>query len=103
MAIKHEGTVTLFMKFNKGTFIYSYITQFLGLLKALYKSPPSADLFIPMMPLLREDYSFTYPPLSVARYLCIQLRELRQCGMNEIAKNVYLVNFVTEEMCTNCL
>ena len=36
--------------------------------------------------LLREDCSFTYPPLSVARYPFIQLSDLRQRGMNEIAK-----------------
>ena len=36
--------------------------------------------------LLREDYSFRYPPLSVARYLFIQLSELWQCEMNEIVK-----------------
>ena len=36
--------------------------------------------------LLHEDYSFRYPPLSVARYSFIPLSELWQCGMNEIAK-----------------
>ena len=36
--------------------------------------------------LYREDYSFTYPFLSVARYSFIQLSELWQCGINEIAK-----------------
>ena len=35
---------------------------------------------------MREDYSFTYPPLSVARYSFIQLSEIWQSGMNEIAK-----------------
>ena len=35
--------------------------------------------------LLREDYSFRYPPLSVSMYSFIQLSELRQRGMNEIA------------------
>ena len=36
--------------------------------------------------LLREDYPFTYPLLSAARYSIIQLSELWQRGMNEIAK-----------------
>ena len=36
--------------------------------------------------LLREDYSFKHPPLSVARYSSIQLSELWQRGMDEIAK-----------------
>ena len=39
-----------------------------------------------MLQLLREDCSFRYPPLSVARYSFIQLSELWQCGMNDIAK-----------------
>ena len=65
--------------------------QALGLLKALYIL---ADLFIPIsicgkhlatLQLLDEEYSFTYPPLSVAMYSFIQLSELWQCGVNEIA------------------
>ena len=35
--------------------------------------------------LLREDYSFKYPPLSVSMYSFIQLSEMWQRGMNEIA------------------
>ena len=30
-----------------------------------------------------EDYSFTVPPLSIARYSLIQLTELGRCGENE--------------------
>ena len=36
--------------------------------------------------LLREDYSFTRPPPCVASYSFIQLSELWQRGVNEIAK-----------------
>ena len=36
--------------------------------------------------LLREDYSFTHPHMSIARYLFIQVSELRHCGVNETAK-----------------
>ena len=39
-----------------------------------------------MLQLLRKDYSFGCPPLSVAKYSFIQLSELWQRGMNEIAK-----------------
>ena len=39
-----------------------------------------------MLQLLREDYTLTCPPMSVARYSFIQLSELWQCGVNEIAK-----------------
>ena len=38
------------------------------------------------MQLLREDYSFKYPPMSAAKYSGIQLSDLWQCGVNEIAK-----------------
>ena len=37
-----------------------------------------------MLQLLRE--SFKYPNLSEARYTFIQLNELGQCGVNEIAQ-----------------
>ena len=67
-----------------------------GLLKALHTSPPGRGSFQPhldfsgkhsaTLQLLREDYSFRYPLLSVAGYSFIQLRELWQRGMNEIAK-----------------
>ena len=33
-------------------------------------------------------YSFTYPPRSVARYSFIQLSELRQRGVNEMAETL---------------
>ena len=47
---------------------------------------PLADLFIPKPSrLLHEDYLFRHPPLSVAMYSVIQLSELWQRGMNEIA------------------
>ena len=36
--------------------------------------------------LLREDDSFTYPPLSTARHSILQLSELEQRGVNEIAQ-----------------
>lgn len=36
--------------------------------------------------LLREDHLFTYPLLAVPRYSLIQLSEVFQRGVNEIAK-----------------
>ena len=36
--------------------------------------------------LLRDDYSFIYPPFFIARYSFIQLRELEQRGVNEIVQ-----------------
>ena len=59
--------------------------------------PPLADLFIPTpfsaslgsilaMQQLRNDYSVTYPPLSVARYSFIQLSRLRRREVKENAQ-----------------
>ena len=56
--------------------------------------PPLADLFIPTpfsaslgsilaMQQLRNDYSLTFPPLSIARYSCIQLSRLRRREVKE--------------------
>ena len=36
---------------------------------------------------LRNDYSLTYPPLSIARYSFIQLSRLRRSEENENAQN----------------
>ena len=60
-------------------------------------SPPLADLFIPTpfsaslgsilaMQQLRNDYSLTFPPLSIARYSFIQLSRLRRREMKENAQ-----------------
>ena len=59
--------------------------------------PPLADLFIPTpfsaslgsilaMQQLRNDYSITFPPLSIARYSFIQLSRLRRREVKENAQ-----------------
>ena len=59
--------------------------------------PPLADLFIPTpfsaslgsilaMQQLRNDYSLTFPPLSIARYSFIQLSRLRRHEVKENAQ-----------------
>ena len=59
--------------------------------------PPLADLFIPTpfsaslesilaMKQLRNDYSFTFPPLSISRYSFIQLSRLRRREVKENAQ-----------------
>ena len=59
--------------------------------------PPLADLFIPTpfsaslgsilaMQQLRNDYSLTFPPLSIARYSFIQLSRLRRRKVKENAQ-----------------
>ena len=39
----------------------------------------------------REDYSLTFPPLSIARYSLIQLSELGHRGENEHAQSLKLL------------
>ena len=39
-----------------------------------------------MLQLIRECCSYTYPPLSMARYSFIQLSELEQCRMKTLPK-----------------
>ena len=68
--------------------VSSYIAQYpvLGTAQSALHTSPLADLFIldfsgkhsAMLHLLREDYLFKYPPLSVARDSFTQLSELRQ-------------------------
>ena len=38
-----------------------------------------------MLQLMREGCSYTYPPLSIARYSFIQLNELEQCSETKLA------------------
>ena len=39
-----------------------------------------------MLQLMREGYSYTYPPLCIARYSFIQLGELEQCRVKKPAQ-----------------
>ena len=39
-----------------------------------------------MLQLMREDCSYTYPPLSIARYSFIQLSELEQCRVKKLVQ-----------------
>ena len=39
-----------------------------------------------MLQLKPEGCSYTYPPLSIARYSFIQLSELEQCRVNKLAQ-----------------
>ena len=79
----------------KGKGIYSAISSPWDYSKH-FTLHPLADLFqrqldfswkhSGMLQLLHKDYSFRYPLLFVARCSFIQLSELRQCGMDGIAK-----------------
>ena len=40
-----------------------------------------------MLQLMREGCSYTYPPLSIARYSFIQLSEMEQCGVKKLAQS----------------
>ena len=39
-----------------------------------------------MLQLMRESCSYTYPPLSIARYSFMQLSELEQCRVKKLAQ-----------------
>ena len=73
-------------------FLYLLGVQSLRLFKARYYSFPgrlhldSSGTFSAIRQLLCEECSFTYPPLSIARCSFIQLNELKQRGINEIAE-----------------
>ena len=41
-----------------------------------------------MLQLMREGCSYTYPPLSIAKYSFIQLSELEQCRVNKLAQRL---------------
>ena len=41
-----------------------------------------------MLQLMREGCSYTYPPLSIARYSVIQLSELEQCRVKKLAEGL---------------
>ena len=82
---------------GKGAFLWSAVSS-LWDWPMHFTLHPLVDPFIPTpsrvlweafsktLQLLREDYSFKYPPLSLAKYSFIQLSELWQRGMNKIAK-----------------
>ena len=46
-----------------------------------------------MLQLMREGCSYTYPPLSTARYSFIQLSDLEQCSVNKIAQEHHSTGF----------
>ena len=89
---------SLFKKASKGKFLYSaasspqdsskHFTLYL-ILTDLFTQTPSRLLWEAsshMLQLMCEGYSYTYPPLSVARYSCIQLSELEQRRANKLAQ-----------------
>ena len=55
----------------------------------LFTQTPSRLLWDPsshMLQLMREGCSYTYPPLSIARYSFIQLSELEQCRVKQLVQ-----------------
>ena len=53
---------------------------------ALHFAPPPPTRQTSHTAITREDYSLTFPPLSIARYSFIQLSGLRHSGDNENAQ-----------------
>ena len=56
----------------------------------LFNETPSQPLWkVPTtLQLMREGFSYKYPPVSIARYSFIQLSELEQCRMNIFAQGL---------------
>ena len=87
------------MKSNKKVKVWFYIALYpvRWTAQSALHFPPLADLFIPTpfstslgsilaMQQLRNDYSLTFPPLSIARYSFIQLSRLRRREVKENAQ-----------------
>ena len=83
---------------GKGEFLYSavsnpqdYSKRFtLYSLADLFNQTPSRLLWEAssyMLQLMCKDCLYTYPPLSVAMYSFIQLRELKQCRVKKLAQS----------------
>ena len=87
------------VKDHKGMVLYSAVSSRLDRSKNALHFPPLADLFIPTpfsaslgsilaMQQLRNDYSLTFPPLSIAMYSFIQLSRLRRREVKENAQTL---------------
>ena len=88
---------TVWKKKKKKVWFYIALYPVRWTAQSALHSPPLADLFIPTpfsaslgsilaMQQLRNDYSLTFPPLSIARYSFIQLSRLRRREMKENAQ-----------------
>ena len=80
--------------------VSSYIAQYpvLGTIQSALHFTSLTDLFTQtpsrllweasshMLQLMREGCSYTYPPLSTARYSFIQLSELEQCRVKKLVQ-----------------
>ena len=93
---KHSQTIMAWLKKGKGMVLYSAVSSPLDRSKRFTLSSPgrpvhsntnSASLgSILAMQQLRNDYTLTFPPLSIARYSFIQLSRLRRREVNENAQ-----------------
>ena len=90
-----RGDRELILKKNVWFYIALYPVRWTA--QSALHFPPLADLFIPTpfsaslgsilaMQQLRNDYSLTFPPLSIARYSFIQLSRLRRREVKENAQ-----------------
>ena len=88
-------------KKSKGKFLY-IIAQYHAVLRTVQSALPITsltDLFTQtpfrllweasshILQLMREGCSYTYPPLSIARYSFIHLSELEQCRLKKLARD----------------
>ena len=94
-----NGNAPDYIRKGKGKKVWFYIALYPvhWTAQSALHFPPLADLFIPTpfsaslgsilaMQQLRNDYSITFPPLSIARYSFIQLSRLRRREVKENAQ-----------------
>ena len=96
---KHQQLIEKTLLISKKVKVWFYIALYpvRWTAQSALHFPPLADLFIPTpfsaslgsilaMQQLRNDYSLTFPPLSIARYSFIQLSRLRRREVKENAQ-----------------
>ena len=80
---------------STGRFLYSVVSspqdrskRFTSLTDLLTQTPSRLlwEASSHMLQLMRDGCSYTYPPLSIARYSFIQLSELEQCRVKKLAQ-----------------
>ena len=93
----HQHIVNIMKVYMEKVWFYIALYPVRWTAQSALHFPPLADLFIPTpfsaslgsilaMQQLRNDYSLTFPPLSIARYSFIQLSRLRRREVKENAQ-----------------
>ena len=73
--------------------LYKELSHFTSLADLFNQTPSQRfwDESSRMLQLIREGCSYTYPPMSIARYSFIQLSELEQCRVKTLAHDMHRI------------